>query len=241
MNRDVRRLLPMKNASQIRDMLLERLLVCLRAPSMCGGELGVLNLMEYLTFIDDREDEWKAQRSALNESGAFGSTGVHAGFWSATRQTKHNDSQVASVYALIAYEMGYLNADSFARILTPNEYSQLLGKLDDAFLAKNQTNAEIIEEFGIPSMRWGTNDNYPCFLLYIDSSSPLRFCYFDCWAEFHKDESGCMVPGKYGPSPILRNIRIPSKTFVDQFRFTTFGKRLKAKSVKRKHRNKNGG
>ena len=221
----------MKTADQIRDMLLERLALCLRVPSMCGGELGILNLMEYLCFIDDREDEWRAERRKLSESGAFGSTGIHGGFWAVTRQKERDESQPASVYALIAFEMGYLNADSFDRILTRDEFDRLLTEFDDAFFQKKWTNVDVIAKFGVPSMRWGTNDNYPCFLLYIDDSQPSRFCYFDCWAGFFKDDSGCMVPKKFGPLPILRNVRVPSDSFAAQFRFTDFGKQLMSGSL----------
>ena len=134
----------MTTANQIRDMLLERLALCMRVPSMCGGELGILNLMEYLSFIDDREDEWRAERRKLSESGAFGPTGIHGGFWAATRQNERDESQPASVYALIAFEMGYLNADSFDRILTRDEFDRLLTEFDDAFFQKKWTNVDVI-------------------------------------------------------------------------------------------------
>ena len=86
----------MRDANAIRNLLLERLRLCLRSPGMCGGELVILNLMEYVTFIDERESDWQAEREKLNQIGAFRSTGVHGGFWAATRQTKRNDSQPAS-------------------------------------------------------------------------------------------------------------------------------------------------
>ena len=66
----------MKDASEIREMLIERLQISLQSPAMCGGELGILNLLEYITFIDERENEWKSYRRKLYESGAFRSTGI---------------------------------------------------------------------------------------------------------------------------------------------------------------------
>jgi len=54
----------MRNADSIREMLLERLHFSLKRPDMCGGELGLLSLMEYLTFIDEREDERRSKQAA---------------------------------------------------------------------------------------------------------------------------------------------------------------------------------
>ena len=119
--------------------------------------------------------------------------------------------------------MGYLNSDMISHVLSSEEFSLLLEKLDPDFFAAPWTNHEIIQKFGTPSIRWGTNDNYPCIFLYIDNNTPARYCYFDFWAEFYIDESGCSVPQKYGPYPRLRNIRRPAKTFVGQFQFTEFG------------------
>ena len=223
----------MRDAASIREMLLKRLHLCLRVPNMCGGELGLLNLMEYLTFIDERENEWRLHRNALSESNAFRSTGLHGGFCSATGQVKREEIQPASVYALIAYQMGYLTSGhkfDVTRVLSSHEFDSMLTAFDKQFFASELTNHDVIETFGEPSLRWGTNDNYPCVLLYFDDGSPIRFCYFDCWADFYTDVSGCRVPKKYGPKPILRNIRLPAEKFVDQFRFTDFGRQLSAET-----------
>ena len=231
---DVIRLTPMRESLAIRTFLLQRLHSCLRAPSMCGGELGVLNLMEYVTFIDEREDEWYSYRRDLTDTGAFRSTGLHGGFWSATKQDNRTEIQPASVYAKIAFEMGYLsigNDFDVVRVLSTNEFSALTDQLDDDFFDSEWTNHDVLDRFGAPSLRWGTNDNYPCILLYLEDGASNRFCYFDCWAEFYEDGSGCAVPGKYGPKPILRNVRVPADSFIEQFRFTNFGRALSERDL----------
>ena len=61
----------MKTAVEIRDYLLRRLQCTLLRPSMSGGELGILNLMEYVSFIGDRSQEWQGHRKELHERKCF--------------------------------------------------------------------------------------------------------------------------------------------------------------------------
>jgi len=167
-------------------------------------------------------------RNVWRRIGNTQSHGIHYVHRRACQQ-KQEEIQPASVYAKIAFEMGYLSTDhSFdvERLLSKAEFNELESQLDNRFFDSEWTNQNVIEKFGPPSLRWGTNDNYPCILLYLEDGSNNRFCYFDCWAEFYQDETGCTVPGKHGPQPILRNVRVPASTFVDQFRFTTFGRKI---------------
>ena len=87
---------------------------------------------------------------------------------------------------------------------------------------------DVISRFGVPSLRWGTNDNYPCTLLYLCEADQARYVYFDFWAEWFKNEEGLRVPGKYGPKPLLRNIRVPAASFPEEFLFTQIGRSLLA-------------
>lgn len=70
----------MKSAPEIRDFLLARLPCVLRRPGMCGSELGILNLMEYVTFIDERTDDWMHRLKELHHRKAFNARGVTGGF-----------------------------------------------------------------------------------------------------------------------------------------------------------------
>jgi hypothetical protein len=216
----------MKNAEEIRGMLLERLRYCLRSPTSFGGEVSILSMMEFMAFVDDREDEWKQHRKELRETGAFLSTGIHGGFHKATRQSKRTDLQPASVYTLLAFRMGYLDNAKTGPLLLADQYDKLIVDLSWQFFKEDWTSLQILDRFGEPTFRWGSNDNYPCIFLYLDRSEPNRFCYFDFWAEFHKDENGCNVPGKHGLLPRLRNVRLPAETFREQFTFTRFGEQL---------------
>lgn len=100
----------MKTAVEIREFLLERLRLSLFRPGMCGGELGILNLFEYVTLIDERIDEWRQHRAELHRIKAFNAGGVNGAFQQLHRDWRIGtyDKQVASVYARIAIAMGYL-------------------------------------------------------------------------------------------------------------------------------------
>lgn len=101
----------MRSAAEIREYLLARLRCALRRPGMCGSELGILNLMDYMTFIDERSGEWRGYRNELFHRKAFTAGGVTGGFQQVFGLRRHgaHDQEVASVYAVIAYEMGYLS------------------------------------------------------------------------------------------------------------------------------------
>ncbi len=120
----------MKSAPEIREFLLARLRCVLRRPSMCGGELGILNLMEYVTYVDEKTDDWMHRRQELHRRKAFNAGGVTGGFAQllGVRRLGAHNNEVASVYAVIAYELGYLSLegdDPLDRLLTPDEYGTL--------------------------------------------------------------------------------------------------------------------
>lgn len=223
----------MKTAVEIRDYLLRRLQCTLLRPSMSGGELGILNLMEYVSFIGDRSQEWQGHRKELHERKCFNAGGVTGGFREVLgfRRIGEHENEVASVYAVIAVQMGYLSLsgeDRLNRLLDAHEFGSLESQCREILESENCIPEDVISRLGVPSIRWGTNDNYPCTLLYLCESDQTRYVHFDFGAEWFKNEEGVQVPGKYGPKPLLRNIRIPAKTFQEEFVFTRFGNELLA-------------
>ncbi|MEZ6096378.1 MAG: hypothetical protein R3C03_19475 [Pirellulaceae bacterium] len=221
----------MKSAAEIRTYLLARLQCALLRPGMCGGELGILNLMEYVTFIDERSMEWQHRRKELHERKCFNAGGVTGGFRQVLgfRQNGEHDDGVASVYARIAIQMGYLSTegeDRMNRLLTVGEFDSLESQWHKFVEMEKCVPDDVISRFGVPSIRWGTNDYYPCTLLYLCESAPTRYVHFDFWAEWYKNADGLHVPCKFGTKPLLRNIRIPAETFAEEFVFTTFGSDL---------------
>ena len=103
-----------------------------------------------------------------------------------------HENEVASVYAVIAFEMGYLSLegnDRLQRLLSADEFDAILETAADLARVGACIPEDVIERFGEPSIRWGTNDNYPCTMLYLSPGSG-RYLHFDFWAEWHTDESG---------------------------------------------------
>ena len=162
---------------------------------MCGGELGILNLMEYVTFIDERTDDWMHRRKELHHRKAFNARGVTGGFEQifGYRRPGAHDHEVASVYAVIAFELGYLSLqgdDALDGLVTPDEYETLLCAAQEIACEEPCAPETVIERFGPPSIRWGTNHNYPCTMLYLCESGDSQYVHFDFWTEWYKNAEG---------------------------------------------------
>jgi len=221
----------MKSADEIRKFVLNRLGNRVSRPSMWGGELGILGEMDLLTYIDERQEEWSTRRKELHQRQAFNAGGVTGACQQILRNHRRGscEKEVASIYAVIAFEMGYLSAegeDRPQRLLEDNELESVLQTAVDLARGEPCTPDDAIERFGAPSMRWGTNDYYPCTLSYFGTFGSGRYVHFDFWAEWYKNPTGLQVPGKFGPKPLLRNLRIPAAMFPDEFVWTTLGQEL---------------
>lgn len=221
----------MKSSAEIYEFLLCRLRHAIRRSEMHGGEGAILNLMDYITFVDGRTDEWKRWRQELTSRQAINARGVLGAFEQILghRRLESYSERVGSVYALIAFRMGYLDVgedDGLQRLLNPAEYDSLLAQSFAMVELENCTPETAIDRFGLPSMRFGTNDNYPCTLLYLPQAKVSGYIYFDFVAEWAQDENGIRKSGKHGPKPLLGNIRIPAKKFPEEFVFTSLGRRV---------------
>lgn len=221
----------MKSSAEIYEFLLCRLRHVIRRSGMHGGESAILNLMDYITFVDERKDEWKRWRQELTSRQAINARGVLGAFEQILGRHQHEsyNERVGAVYALIAFRMGYLDGeqdDGLQRLLNPAEYESMLDQTNEMMELENCTPETVTHRFGVPSMRFGTNDNYPCTLLYLPQAKVSGYIYFDFVAEWAQDENGIRKSGKHGPKPLLGNIRIPAKPFPEEFVFTSLGRRV---------------
>ena len=149
---------------------------------MCGRELGILNLMEYVTFIDERQEEWSHWRKELHRRKAFNACGVMGGFEQifGFRRKGAHDNEVASVYAVIAFQMDYLSLegeDGLQILLPRDNFDSLLVQSRELVQEIPCVPETVLERLGEPSMRWGRNDNYPCTMLYLGEGAGAALTY----------------------------------------------------------------
>ena len=88
---------------------------------MFGDEVAARQLLTDLAFIDDREHQLSDELDVLRARGASTASGVGGAFNQRTG-LRATDNEIGSVYANIAFRMGYLRTE---RILTATEFASL--------------------------------------------------------------------------------------------------------------------
>ena len=132
------------------------------------------------------------------------------------RRIGEHENEVASVYAVIAVQMGYLSLsgeDRLNRLLDAHEFGSLESQCREILESENCIPEDVISRLGVPSIRWGTNDNYPCTLLYLCESDQTRYVHFDFWAEWYKNEEGIHIPASTAPNRYSEIFEFPPKRF----------------------------
>jgi hypothetical protein len=211
----------MRSIEEIRGYFLAELNHVFSRPGMYPGEASLMMRFRDLAWIDQREPEWDAHRQALEARGAFCSTGVRGAFERVLGERVQTES-VASVYAEIAFQMGYLETQ---RVLSAAEFGRLRKGLRRAVSRRSFTAAEVEERFGPPS--WGVvrgrNDPNSETWLYLASRPRFAAIAFEFWNE------SLFVDGKYArrfDRAILRYVRIRGRRFAREFAFTPLGRQL---------------
>lgn len=213
----------MKTSIEIREHLLGTLNDALPRLSTFGGEIAACQLLSHLAFIDDCNDELRDRFDALRDRGAFTASGVAGAF---NRQTglKPTDNEIGSVYADVAFRMGYLRTQ---RTLTPTEFDSLESKIRESCPATDYNADEVRAQFGAPSWQSGANPYYPWVYLYLCQDRDHGIA-FDFWNVIRHDKQNEVVRGDYGDIPVLRNVRIGAVDFGSEFTFTPIGRRIVA-------------
>jgi hypothetical protein len=140
----------MRTVAEIRDRLLEVLRFTVWRPSMrCGNADGtetlLLYLLDTLCFIDGREEEWRAAASTY----ISGCRWVRGHFEFQHQPFPHFVNEVASVYAEVAFSLGYFRS---ARLLAEAEMTRLASVVEGAaFRSRDWTEAELHAQFGPPT------------------------------------------------------------------------------------------
>ncbi len=186
----------------------------LKRPGMYLGESLISEYLQLLCFIDEKEELYKCELDKFVKKGTKSNSGVAGAFEMILGKYQRDAHDVASIYAELAFKLGYLKLTHF---LTNLEYSTAC-KRSDSLSKKDWTTLGIIDELGTPS--WSNcnpNRHYSCTFVYTTENPIEQWIFFDFWNDFSKIETH---------PPQLRNIRIPSNKFKNSFKFTPFGTQL---------------
>ncbi len=200
----------MKSSQEIREYFFKLINNALPRLSMFGGETAARFFLSHLAFIDERDLELENYLNKLTERGAFTSLGVSGAFRKYTH-LQATDVEIASVYAEIAFKMGYLNTD---RILIKSEFESLHSGLRKTCRSQDLNTEDVVQQFGTPSWKAGTNPSWPWVFLYFCNELDHGSIAFDFWNDGYYD------------LPVLRNIRIQGPNFGREFTFTPLGRKI---------------
>jgi hypothetical protein len=207
-----------RSSAEIRAYLKAQLNEALRRPGMFGGEIALRLQLDHLTYAERAEEAWAEQLRMLESRGAFNGRGV-TGALSTVLPGACEDG-VASIYAELAHQHGWLQAD---RTLTTREYTSLRRELS-AWAAQDRTLSEVRAAFGPPSVLFGSNNPfYGKTLAYLAEQSMQPIVFFHLWNGTSR-ENGSTWPPIYD-EPVLLAVRFGSRPFKDTFAFTPEGSR----------------
>lgn len=218
----------MRSAEQIRERLIAHLGHAIRRPAMWvyparGIEFFLLDTLSNVCFIDEREAELNQALDKMNKQEVSTNTGVfgafHLSFDYKQFEIDQLYNEVTSIYAELAWNLGYLTVD---RNLSKAAMKKLRRGLRAKCKERNWHQSEIKEQYGEPSLKIG--DVY----CYAPETRSERWVFFDFWKEYNAKRitSRVIVYEKYTEDPILRNVRLPANTLKRGLVFTPFGQQF---------------
>jgi len=193
---------------------------------MFGGEMALRWFLGDLAWIDGRDSPGDSISGCFESVGAWSPTGV-CGAFARLFGGKVRDHEVAAafVYADLAGTWGYLAPE---RTVTRDEYVRLRGEAPAWTTSADRTIPDLVDAFGEPSL-WRPKYNpwYPTSVAYVSEDQPDPLIVFDFWQETAWQDRP--HTSRFGPEPILRNVRRRADRFEDGFTFTPTGTTLLAR------------
>ena len=208
----------MKTADEIRAYLLANLEAMLARPSMYGTNSGlestILDRLRDLCFVDDRTPMFDRALDDMRRRNEFLSTGVVGAFrYFHLAKTEDVTDEVASVYAAVAFRLGYFRP---SRLLTSSEWNKLNERLPLWMKEDERSPADLVGTFGPPSYR--SLAQRPRVFSYTVDDLDSAWVHFD----FSSLRSRSKVAPLH-PSMLLRDVRTGSADFSERMLFTQLG------------------
>ncbi|MEU3795969.1 hypothetical protein AB0F07_40400 [Streptomyces fructofermentans] len=207
-------------SDEIRAYLIDQLNLALRRPGMFGkeSELALRMLMGHLLFAESQPEALAEQQRVWEERGAWSSTGVAGVFRDLIPE--HYEYGIASVYAEFAHHRGWLRPD---RVLGPDEHAALQGAVRQ-WAAEDRVWTDVVDEFGTPSMLFGSNNPYYGKTLgYLTQNPEEPMVSFHLWNGSAQGAEQSWPPPH--EEPLLLAVRFGAGPFRQTLTFTPEGRR----------------
>lgn len=219
----------MKSPTEIKDRILEELEMGFRRPGMVASQEYMseyyMQLLSLLAFIDSKEEELESERKRIIDKKISHPPNLVNGVLNCLRvllpEVNRFEQEIGSVYAEIAWRMGYLCLD---RLLTHWQYEKLRNDTSkDEWFEKHHTAKSLFKKYGMPSftcglsrIRMSENAPFGSFCYVVDKESP--WIILDCPVK---------MPDR-STSP-LRNVRIVETSQEDGLKLTLYGRTITSK------------
>lgn len=208
-------------SDEILAYLIDQLNLALRRPGMFGkeSELALRMLMDHLVFAECEPEALVEQQRVWEERGAWSSTGV-AGVFRDLIPERYYEYGIASVYAEFAHRRGWLKPD---RVLAPDEHA-VLRSMVRQWAGEDRVWTEVVDEFGTPSMLFGSNNPYyGKTLSYLTANPEESMVSFHLWNGSAPGAEQSWPPPH--DEPLLLAVRFGTGPFRQTFTFTPEGRR----------------
>jgi hypothetical protein len=212
----------------VRAYLRDQYNSAVRRPGMFGGEMA---LRLYIDALEAAYGHRYASDSidSLQERGAFNALGVlgpFTAFWPgltpSDRPTSrcHLDDMVASVYAEVGHQQGWLDLD---RPLTSQEHDEITRSIK-TWCKQDRTSSEVLGSFGPPSVLCGgSGSKWPKTLVYATDHPDDPCISFHLWNSFTDHQAT-----EY-PEPVVIAARREGGKFTTSFVLTPIGRERRRK------------
>jgi hypothetical protein len=177
-------------------------------------------LLRDLCFLDGRDGEWEQAREWLS---GFGKLGVHGPF-AAMFGPDDGSAEVASVYAEVFHQLGYLDVEHSPSTEAVLHGRAWRGELRTRYEDQDILRSEVEEAFGAPSLVIAKR-----VLCYAGPTRGARWVSFGCGPRTHQvyEPGKGSYRGSQDPDPLVRSIRVSGDDFETGLILTLYGKVLR--------------